>query len=127
MTGTSEDDRTGVPLHEYTLDEVRLQENPKSEARTDENQGCSYSENGFKRMKRGEEVGNSLQEVLQVSASKLRAMAEEGMGEGGVSNKTCSLCFSQHTLYLESHNYHECIFDDNYKEEPKTSLNFSVK
>lgn len=83
VTGKSEDYRTGVPLHEYTLDEVRLQENPKSEARTDENQGCSYSESGFKRMKRSEEVGNSLQEVLQVSASKLRSMADEGMSEGG--------------------------------------------
>ena len=58
VTGNPKDFRTGVRLHENTLDEVRLQE--KGEARLDENLGCSYSESGFKRMKRDEEVGNSL-------------------------------------------------------------------
>ena len=88
MTGNPEDFRTGVCLHENTLDEVRLQE--KGEARLDENLGCSYSGSGFKRMKRDEEVGNSLQEVLQVGANKLRSMADEGVNEGGdvISSKT---------------------------------------
>ena len=88
VTGNPKDFRTGVRLHENTLDEVRLQE--KGEARLDENLGCSYSESGFKRMKRDEEVGNSLQEVLQVGANKFRSMADEGMNEGGdvISSKT---------------------------------------
>ena len=82
VTGNPEDFRAGVRLHNNTLDEVSLLENPEGEARLDENLGCSYSESGFKRMKRDEEVGNSLQEVLQVRASNLRSMAEEGMSEG---------------------------------------------
>ena len=90
VTGNPEDFRTGVRLHENTLDEVSLLENPEGEARLDENLGCSYSESGFKRMKRDEEVGNSLQEVLQVGANNLRSMADEGMNEGGdvISSKT---------------------------------------
>ena len=81
VTGNPNDYRTGE--YENTLDEVRLQENPKGEARLDENQGFSYSESGFKRMKRDEEVANSLQEVLQVSVSNIQSMADEGMNEGG--------------------------------------------
>ena len=86
VTGNPEDFRAGVRLHNNTLDEVSLLENPEGEARldevTNENRGCSYSESGFKRMKR-DEVGNSLQEVLQVGANNLRSMADEGMNEGG--------------------------------------------
>ena len=60
VTGNPEDFRAGVRLHNNTLDEVSLLENPEGEARLN----CSYSGSGFKRMKRDEEVGNSLQEVL---------------------------------------------------------------
>ena len=52
VMGNSEDFRTGIRLHKNTLDDARLQEIPKSEARLDESQGCSYSESGFKKMKR---------------------------------------------------------------------------